>query len=270
MQSIGLTLRKTAQRMEYRLARALDQLMRRPPARRVVFLHIPKCAGSSVNMLFKAQLGSGSSRHVVILDDRLPKSELDDRIRRARDAQFVGGHFGIETLERIRGDAFTFTVLRDPFDRLRSIYGHLSTRTDVLPVGDKVHAMSLDDFLASEDEDVLQWTDNVMARMLAFAHRRENIAAWEPHALGKRAIENAAALDRILFLETLDAGIAPIAKLAGLRYGGALPRENITALKASAPPPPQAIERMASSARKLATPRISADMAVYSALRERK
>ena len=220
-------------------------------------------------MFFKTRLGSGKSSRVVLLDDRIRGPEFEEKLLRARDAQFVGGHFGMETLERIRGDAFTFTILRDPGERLRSIYGHLRTRTDGNPLGDKVRTMSLIDFFESNDPDILQWSDNVMARMLAFGHAWNSAAGTSAEELSKRAISRATTLDHVAFLEKLDDDIAPVAAVAGLNYKGTLSRENVTAIKAPSPPPAEAVQPMTPQERELAKKRIAADLAVYDTLRER-
>jgi hypothetical protein len=267
MQPIGTALMKRARRMEHRLHSLVDRLLQREPGRRVVFLHIPKCAGSSVNMLFKSRIGSARSGRTVTIDDRAPRAELDQLVARARDAQFVGGHFGMETLERVRGDAFVFTVLRDPYDRLRSIYGHLATRADVRPVGDRVQGMSLADFVASQDPLILQWSDNVMARMLVARHDRESVAGLSTGELARRAIANARVFDHIAFLGTLDRDIATVATAAGVRYDGKLGRENTTMAKAAVPPPRAALERLSAEERALAAPRVAADIELYERLR---
>jgi hypothetical protein len=115
-----------------------------------VFLHIPKCAGSSVNLIFERTIGSSRSGRTVLIDDRIDTPEYAAKVARARTARFVGGHFGFETLEKVRGDdAITFTVLRDPFDRIRSTHGHFHTRAKGNPLGHEVPAMTIEDYLAS-------------------------------------------------------------------------------------------------------------------------
>lgn len=259
-------LAKAAQKRLGRLGYAFDLVARRLAGagapRRVVFLHIPKCAGTSVNALFKRSIGSGRSQRVVLIDDR--SSDYERRVERARTAQFVGGHFGVETLEAVRGDAFAFTVLRDPFDRLRSTYGHFHTRRDGNPLAHKVPHMTLEEYIASEDPEILQWTDNVIARQFALAHDRERARTLPPRAVAERAIANLAHFDLIAMLDTLDRDIAAAAAAACVRYAGAMPAENATAARAGQSTR-QATARFDDRLRRLALPRVELDLEVFAA-----
>src|SRR6056297_791090 len=64
---------------------------------RVVFLHLPKTAGSSVNAYFKARLGgSWRGQALTVTDAVLSRPGM---VRLAARARFVGGHFGAGALE---------------------------------------------------------------------------------------------------------------------------------------------------------------------------
>ncbi len=262
-------LSRIAQKKIDRLKYVLDQLKRSvsgaPAPRRVVFLHIPKCAGSSVNYVFKSTIGSGRSGRVVLVDDCFRPSSFERRLRQARTARFVGGHFGAETLEAVRGDAFTFTVLRDPFDRLRSTYGHFHSRLKGNPLAHKVPHMSIEEYLTSDDPEILQWTDNVVARQLAISHDRERARDWAPQQLVERALENLETLDLVVLFDDLAADIGVVARVAGVRYNGEMPRENVTSARASKVSS-SAVSQLDGRLRELAMPRVSADLAVYAAM----
>jgi hypothetical protein len=97
---------------------------RNEPVRRLIFIHIPKCAGLSITRFVKAHVGSqGSGRTCLLFDSASPEEREKKIVVARREATYVAGHFGWQTLERIRrpGD-FVFTFLRDPLDRLRSIH----------------------------------------------------------------------------------------------------------------------------------------------------
>jgi hypothetical protein len=105
----------TARSIRKRVIHLRQRLAARAVARRrVIFLHIPKCAGISVTGHFRLCTGSLQSPRE---DQR--RHDFDPRVEEARHAPFVAGHFGWEVLEHIRGDALVFTVLRDPLARLR-------------------------------------------------------------------------------------------------------------------------------------------------------
>lgn len=173
--------------------------MGRPPPR-VVFLHIPKCGGTSVARFFYHRLGHPKYGGSVVLGANPSEAAL----RQARRAKFVTGHFGWDVLEAVRGDAFAFTVLRDPFARIWSEYRFAR----FLKPGKKHHAlgerrignMSFEEFCTSSDPDILSCTDNVMTRMLG----------------ASQAARNLERLDVVLFVDSLDEGMRSIAKRLGL------------------------------------------------------
>ena len=71
MQTIGMALQKRIGRFQYHVDRLASLLMaNRTSGRRVIFLHIPKCAGSSMNLLFKCYYGSGRSKRLLAINDR--------------------------------------------------------------------------------------------------------------------------------------------------------------------------------------------------------
>jgi len=99
------------------------------------------------------------------------------------------GISGFETPVAVRGYALTFTVLRDPFDRIRSTYGHFHTRKKGNPLGHKVPRMSLEDYLKSNDPEILQWTDKVIARQIARSHDRDRVLGLPLDTMVERAID---------------------------------------------------------------------------------
>ena len=237
MQTVERALRKRIGRFQYKIDRLVNALAKRTSGRRVVFLHIPKCAGRSVNLLFKSYYGSARSARAVAINDRERGPVFHEKVMRARDALFVGGHFGFETLEKIRGDAFVFTMLRDPYDRLRSTYGHLRTRTKGNPMHDRVLEMSLGEFLLSQEKDILHWTDNVMARMLAARFDRSSVSGMDCEQMATLAIAHLDHFDHISFVDSFDSDLARIAAVAGIPCPKKISRENVTIEKAGTTPP---------------------------------
>lgn len=268
MQTIGMALQKRIGRFQYHFDRLVNLLVaNRTSGRRVVFLHIPKCAGSSINLLFKCYYGSGRSKRLVAINDRERGPSYREKIMRARDALFVHGHFGFETLEKIRDDAFVFTVLRDPYERLRSTYGHLRTRTKGNPMKERVLEMPLVEFLTSREGDILQWTDNVMARMLAARFDLSSVDGLDRGKLAEIAISHLKTFDHVGFVDTFGFNLARIAAVAGIPFPRKTIRENVTIEKAGIIPPQQSVAPFDAAARQLALPRVEADLALYAAAR---
>lgn len=188
-----------------RVIRARQHLVaRHAERRRVIFFHIPKCAGISVTEHFGLCAGSLLS----LREDLMPVG-FERQVARARHAPFVAGHFGWEVLEHIRGDALVFTVLRDPLARLRSQYGfHLERdRAGHPPV---IAGRSFGQYLESANE-----VDNVMSRQLAVSTHHARSATLRPHALRGWALEHLSTFDYVGFMPTLDADLVQMCMLAG-------------------------------------------------------
>lgn len=188
---------------------------RRLCPRRVVFLHLPKTAGSSVNAYFKGRLGvSWMGQALTVTDAWLAEPGMRGL---ARGARYVGGHFGAGELEGL-GPAFRFTVLRDPLDRLASAWRFFQShrREDL-----RMPFARIEDALASDHPRVLTALDNVMARQLATD--RSSDAAVVASA---RAV--LAGLDAVAWQGRFDADFAAILGRLGLPPPAAPLRRNVT------------------------------------------
>lgn len=130
---------------------------------RGVFLHIPKCAGSSVHEAFITLLGHPRTGRTAFVDDRSPEA----RLKLARGARYVGGHFGGAMLDRVGRDGVSFTFLRDPLDRVISAWRFARTLDRPTALG---ACETLEQALRSDDPEVLESIDNVIARQLAAAY----------------------------------------------------------------------------------------------------
>lgn len=257
--------------LEKRLTRLLRQVhsayefagLRKPPVR-TIFVHVPKCGGTSINWAAKSYLGNGKSDKVVLVDDTAGPAIRREQIARARDAMFVGGHFGFETLESIRRDAFVFTVLRDPYDRLKSVHRFLTTLPKRNPLPEELRNLRADAFFASREPCILQWTDNVIARSLALSWNRARTLPIHPDELAAKAIRNLSAFDFIADTRSLQDDMASLATKTGIPTFSRLGWHNVTMMPA--PRSPGSPARSLSSdthLRALAQPLIRADLAVY-------
>jgi hypothetical protein len=185
---------------------------------RVVFLHLPKTAGSSVNAYFKARLGgSWRGQALTVTDAALARPGM---ARLAAGARFVGGHFGAGALEAVGPDAFRFTVLRDPLERLASAWRFFQShrRRELHMPFDRIEAA-----LASDHPRVVAALDNVMARQLSGGASGSGDAA-----VVAAAAETLRGLDRVAWQGSFDADFAEILAALGLPPAPAPLRANVT------------------------------------------
>jgi len=95
---------------------------------RVVHIHIPKTAGTSVTHYMQKLFGNANVAHFGRRDKTAHFRQLQ-----AEDLmkyRCVGGHLTYPVLrEKIGPDALYFTILRDPFDLYMSYYSDIKHRT---------------------------------------------------------------------------------------------------------------------------------------------
>lgn len=182
--------------------------------RRVVLLHIPKCGGSTITAHFKFNYGSQRSGRTVLLDSVLGSARDADMIARARRALFVSGHFGWNTLEAVAGDALLLTVLREPFDRLVSLYLFArSIQTTHPGFGALTRVAKANDFSSfclAQDDLVKSYICNAQTRTLA-----SDYYPYSPTGLAgavETAKKHVSRFDFILHLSELRARLTEIAR----------------------------------------------------------
>jgi hypothetical protein len=139
--------------------------------RPIIFLHIPKTAGSTLRALLRRQY-RGYGQHGV---RGLDTPELEAAMAALRPAlrpatRLIGGHvmYGVHRYlpEAVAAQPFTYvTMMREPVDRVISDY-HYVLRTPGHDFYDPVATdhYSLEDYVRSE---ITIYTNNVQTRMLA-------------------------------------------------------------------------------------------------------
>ncbi len=129
--------------MKRALKDILGRVTRRPGARRVAFIHIPKCAGTAVDDAIRRELGrpheprvnDAAARRAARLmiggNDSARFAEGTPAYRRyllayhlCRGWRFISGHLPVNTdlLQEFRDQVAFVTVLREPVERWKSHY----------------------------------------------------------------------------------------------------------------------------------------------------
>jgi hypothetical protein len=262
---------KFINRLSYRYARRRERAAAQPERPRVVFIHTPKTGGTSINQYFKEYIGSKRSGRFVQYDHD-PSMALDVFEVCAGPAKFVTGHMPWTAFERCRDEnAFCFTILRDPYDRLRSLYRYIVNLPPSVKRADEINEMqlmSLREFLSSRDRRVRFHTDNYLARQ--FSGPLEVLAETpaERLLLAEKAIHNLSSLDFVGFNDDVDRAFAEATRVAGLPPVAGH-RLNTTAdLIPDAEKRAEAARPFDDEMRALAAPLVEADMVVYEHFRD--
>ena len=133
---------------------------------RIVFLHIPKTAGSSIHSILSEQ---------YVAEEICPErfdgiaSMSEEQLSRYR---CFSGHFTRRSVDRIPGKNYVFTFLRNPEKRILSLYYFWrSHRSSVVQAGNLVgprfaRELNLEEFLGCTEAAVLDAVDNAMTRQL--------------------------------------------------------------------------------------------------------
>lgn len=94
---------------------------------KVAFLHIPKTAGTSIRVALQEAFGADNC-YVLGLNE--PWQEFRKNAKAHADTPVLAGHFTMNDIRRVPGPRKTFTVLRDPVERVLSWYGYLRRREE--------------------------------------------------------------------------------------------------------------------------------------------
>lgn len=125
----------------------------------LIFLHIHKCGGMSIQRMLRRRYGPSVGKRLI---RKLTGSEKGISDYTADD-QFVQGHFGYGIHEIMPKPYVYFTLLRRPVSRLVSLYYHSRRYPTAYYHGHACDA-SLETFLLDTD---LMELDNGMTRFLA-------------------------------------------------------------------------------------------------------
>lgn len=266
--------KKTVHRARYRLSRLGERIMTGRDRPRIAFIHTPKTGGTSINSYFKEHVGSKQSGRTVFYDD-YSSDGVALFVERARRAKFVTGHMPWSAFEGFRdGNTYSFTFLRDPYDRLRSLYHYVANLPPAIRDDANVRlikSMSLEEFLGSEHPVARSGTNNFIARQFAGSLDVLPETQADRLRLAEAAIRNLSTVDLIGFNDDFDSAFAEIAEVAGLPPPPAGRKVNVTAsLATSEEKRKEAARSLDDEMRELARPLVEADLIVYEHFRKLK
>lgn len=199
------------------------------PNERLVFLHIAKCAGSSLALLLASNFPENQVFHRR--DDVLGTLNSND----LRSFRFFHGHFTKHSVDAVPGPKRIVTVLRDPHERIVSLYNFWrSHKPEVIERlnlrGPRIaRKRSLLDFLKSEEPEVTVSIDNHMVRVMLgslILNQSQGFRLQDRDFAVKTAITNLKRFNYVAFADTLDEDVRTMMPILGLAGADGLPRIN--------------------------------------------
>lgn len=184
---------------------------RRP--RRILFDHIPKCAGSTLGKYLQAHY---PRRKTFATDGRRPAESiarfLDLPESRRHAFALIKGHQAGLLIDAVHPETLKITVLREPVDRIVSHY-YFAKRTQSHYLYDKIHRkkMSLKDYVEAEFSHELK-----NHYTLHFSGLSLKQAEADPDASIALALEKIRRFDLVGFQDDLSGFIESLRREGGL------------------------------------------------------
>ncbi|WP_166316275.1 sulfotransferase family protein [Acetobacter estunensis] len=205
--------------------------------RKVRFLHLEKTAGSSLTTWLAAKFHPRQidpDPHRNIPPHIQPAHDGEGARQAAHAAALVWGHYDLPALRQIDEGTevhpFTFTILRDPNERILSLYYYWRANTvDRAPEVQFAHEHGLADFLAHPTVRVRNFIDNLYVRRLTglYATEKSDPLRDDPERAVALACAALDSLDFVGFADDLDASLQSLAHRLGTDAPERAPRVNV-------------------------------------------
>ncbi|GAB5375083.1 MAG: hypothetical protein AcusKO_15450 [Acuticoccus sp.] len=196
---------------------------------RLVFLHIPKCGGTSLSEVLKTNFP----------DKEICPHISDALARRSHQElakwRYFSGHYSKLSVDTVPGPKWVVTLLREPKARVLSLYyfwrAHKDDYIEKHNLGGPRLARQMDllSFLKSEDLAITRSIRNTMMRTLLTSLQVTNAAGYvgrDPAFSLETALANLARFNYVAFTETMNEDVAMLTRLLGLTPADAAPRTN--------------------------------------------
>lgn len=122
----------------------------KPKPRKILFDHLPKCGGSSLNAYLEKQY---LNRKIYSINSKNIRGSLDNFISLSVDTRnkydLVKGHSAHKLINYVHPESIKVTVLRDPIDRTISLFFYIKRRSSHY-LHSKISELNLDEFAESE------------------------------------------------------------------------------------------------------------------------
>lgn len=200
----------------------------------VLFLHIPKNAGSSLSYHFKSNIGRNSSPKVTFAYSWEDTETTSTRLKAAPKGSYISGHIGWAHIRHIMPEVFSIVSLRDPVDRTISFYQYLRD----LPEEDFNPCFPCQEAKDLTLEEFCRLDNQVGRRAIVNAQTRTLVGdaiCGDPETdftnpeLLERAIENLASFDFVTVTEKLNEDLPLIGKLTKTHLTKKPPQRNVSA-----------------------------------------
>lgn len=180
------------------------------------FLHIPKCAGTSIKTLIAEKGQAFTHREIFDISNKEESIKNIDACYR-----LVIGHFGYNFIRKFHkpGDRM-ITFLRDPDSRILSMYNYWSSGQAKTGSSHSSIGLSLEDFLNQKENNVTEQLINIQTWMLASDYRyseRERLKKLKPYEILDLAKQHLSSFDFIGLQENYNNSVDVIADMYGVK-----------------------------------------------------
>ena len=122
-------------------------------SQRIIFMHIPKTAGSSFRVFFERFTNNIYTFHAE-------KNSCD-----VEKACFINGHFGFSFMKEIKYK-HSFTILRDPIERIISLYRYGSSEISDWAISNPARSLNFLEWISTDNPDVRRHIDSFYVRII--------------------------------------------------------------------------------------------------------